>query len=365
MKRTTYIKKIKEMWQVMPAVALLGPRQVGKTTLARQLCGELPDFDYDSNYFDLDDPVDRSRLSNPKLALERLHGLVVIDEVQRKKDFFPVLRVLLDRPDNQMTLLILGSASRDLIQQSSETLAGRLGFIEVSPFSLEEFSAESVDLPTMWLGGGYPRSFLTDSPDRSFLWLQEYCRSFLERDIPLLGLKVPADTLGKFWQMLAHYHANTLNSSELGRSMGVADTTIKRYLDILTGTFMVRQLLPFHANIAKRQAKKPKIYFRDTGVLHHLLGVKNHSTLQRSPKLGASWEGFALEQVIQLCNASSDKCYFWGVHQQAELDLLVEKDGGFQAFEFKYTDKPKTTRSMQNFLLSAFMSLHLTARPMT
>ena len=346
MDRKQFIQRITDQFQVARVVALLGPRQSGKTTLARRFAaaGVLP-FNEALNYFDLEDPAHLERLATPKLALEKLTGLVVIDEIQHRPDLFPILRVLADREQNPARFLILGSASRDLIRQGAETLAGRIAFLEVTPFSLAETGTDATD--TLWLRGGFPLSFLAASDDASWRWREAYVKTFLERDIPALGIQVPAATLRRFWMMLAHYHGQQFNASELGKSLGAADTTVSRYLDILAGTFMVRRLTPWFENIKKRQIKTPKIYFRDSGILHRLLGIPGMEQMVTHPKLGASWEGFALEQIIRASGVSEGETYFWGVHNQAELDLLLFRGGKRLGFEVKYTDTPKVTSSQR------------------
>jgi predicted AAA+ superfamily ATPase len=321
--------------------ALLGPRQSGKTTLARQIAAATKDFPAEQNYFDLEDPTHLDRLANPKLALDGLRGLVVIDEIQRRPDLFPILRVLADRPQTPARFLILGSASRDLIRQGSETLAGRIGFVEVTPFTLGEVGVAETD--KLWLRGGFPLSFLAVQEADSAQWREFYIRTFLERDIPALGIQIPPAALRRFWMMLAHYHGQVFNASDLGRSLNVADTTARRYLDALVGTLMVRRLSPWFENIGKRQVKTPKIYFRDSGLLHRLAGVNDVGQLHTWPRLGASWEGFALEEIIRLADASDEEAYFWSVHSQGELDLMIVKDGRRRGFEFKYADSPKLT----------------------
>jgi uncharacterized protein len=279
-------------------VGLLGPRQVGKTTLARALArGRRP-----VAYFDLEDPADLARLADPALALGPLRGLVVIDEFQRRPDLLPVLRVLADRPRRPARFLVLGSASPDLIRGSSETLAGRIAYHELSGFSLAEVNPSR--LGALWLRGGFPRSFLARTEPASWRWRQQLIRTFLERDVPSLGLRLGADTLQRFWAMLAHYHAQVWNASELGRAFGVADTTVRGYLDLLAWAFMVRLLLPWSENLGKRQVKAPKVYLRDTGLLHALLGIRTTDDLERHPKVGASWEGFMLSEVIQRLGAA-------------------------------------------------------------
>jgi len=348
MERLDYLSRIEARLGRFGAVALLGPRQVGKTHLARAYCGRIAGFNWVTSYFDLEDPAALARLSDPKLALERLDGLVVIDEVQRSPELFPVLRYLLDRPDNRLQFLILGSASRELIRQSSESLAGRIAHIEVTPFGLHEVGPETER--RLWLRGGFPLAYLAESDQVAFDWLDELTRTYLERDIPQLGFRVPAPTLRRLWAMLVHNHAGILNQSELGRSLGLADTTIRRHLDILAGTFMVRLLQPWWANIHKRQAKRPKVYFRDSGLLHLLLGVRSHDALTVHPRLGASWEGFALEAVLRQNRVREEDAYFWSVHSQAELDLVIPWAGKLHGFEFKHAAAPTMTRSMRTAL---------------
>lgn len=341
MDRPAFMEKIRQQFDIHPVVALLGPRQCGKTTLARMYVDHVGSR---AVRFDLEDPADLAALSAPRLTLQELHGLVVIDEIQRLPELFPILRVLVDRPDNTLRLLILGSASRDLIRQSSETLAGRIGHIELTPFSVAEVGVGASD--SLWLRGGFPKSYLAGSESASFQWRKDYVATFLERDLPNLGIAIPATTLRRFWMMLAHCHGQIVNFSELGRSFGAADTTIRRYLDILAATFMVRQLQPWHVNISKRQVKSPKLYFRDSGLLHFLLGIANRDALYRHPKLGSSWEGFAIEQIIRMHDAASEEAYFWASHGGAEVDLLIMQEGAPVGYEIKYTERPRTTRSM-------------------
>jgi predicted AAA+ superfamily ATPase len=318
MKRPEFIQKIRRAFEVTPTVALLGPRQCGKTTLARAYIAEwAPDLPA-INYFDLEDPTDLGRLGDAKLALMDLRGLVVIDEIQRRPELFPLLRTLIDRTDHPARFLILGSASRDLIRQGSETLAGRISFVEVTPFAGHEVGGNALD--ALWIRGGFPLSFLASSIDTSAAWRKTFVRTFLERDIPALGITIPPQTIRRFWQMLVHFHGQTFNASEIGSSMGVSDTTASRYLDILAGTFMVRRLQPWFENVGKRQVKRPK--------------------------LGASWEGLALEEMIRLNEADEDEVYFWAVHQQAELDLLIVRGGQKLGFEFKYGSAPGMTHSL-------------------
>lgn len=318
---------------------LIGPRQCGKTTLARTF------VDVDSiNYFDLEDPLSLKRLSEPKLALELLKGLVVIDEIQRKPDLFPLLRVLADRESRPANFLILGSASPDLLQQSSESLAGRIEYIELSPLSLLELKTEK-QRQNHWLRGGFPLSLLAKNDSDSWKWRQSFIRTFLERDIPQMGISTPSITIRRFWTMLAHYHGQIFNASEIARSMNVSQTTASGYLDILNAVFMVRALQPWHANLKKRQIKRPKIYFRDSGILHALLGIKDTKTLEYHPMLGASWEGYAMEEAIKAFQP--DEVYFWATHNGAELDLLMLKDNQKIGLEFKRSDAPQLTPSMK------------------
>ena len=359
--RPELLAGIDRQFGVVPVVALLGPRQCGKTTAARMYMAKATDFRGEQAYFDLEDPDDLRRLADPRLALGNQRGLVVIDEIQRAPDLFNVLRVLVDRPDNEMRLLILGSASRDLIRQSSESLAGRLATIEVTPFSIREVAEEHAD--RLWIRGGFPPAFLADDEAKSWLWRKAYVQTFLERDVPALGIRIGAQALHRFWQMLAHYHGQTLNASELGRSLGIGDTTVARYVDVLVGTFMVRRLAPWFENIKKRQVKRPKLYLRDSGIFHQLLGISSEADLMRHPKLGASWEGFALEETTRIHGAGSEELYFWSVHSQAELDLLLVRGSQKIGFEFKYADAPEMTNSMRMALDVLALDKLIVVRP--
>lgn len=342
MERRKYLKDIDDQFRIHSVTALLGPRQVGKTTLAKMYAESHPKKNI--SFFDLENPLDLAQLENPMISLSRLTDqLIIIDEIQNRPDLFPVLRVLVDESEKNRKFLILGSASRDLIRQSSETLAGRIGYIELPPFTLDEVHNSEL----LWLRGGFPRSYLAQNNQDSYRWREAYITTFLERDIPSLGFQIPAPQMRRFWLMLAHYHGQIFNASELGRSFGVSDHTVRRYLDILVGTFMIRQLSPWFENLSKRQVKSPKIYFRDSGLLYALLGISEESQLNVHPKLGSFWEGFALEQTIRRLNATSEECFFWATQAGAELDLLILKNGKRLGFEFKYTDRPKITPSMQ------------------
>lgn len=328
---------IRQALRESPVVALVGPRQCGKTTLARQISrGRAAD------YFDLEDPVDLGRLAAPKLALDSLRGLVVIDEIQRKPDLFELLRVLADRRGAPARFFVLGSASPHLIRGISESLAGRVRFIEMGGFNLRETGPDR--FASLWLRGGFPKSFLASSEARSLAWRNDFVRAFLERDIPQLGITIPAPTLRRFWAMVAHFHGQIWNAAEFARSLGSSEPTARRYLDILTGAYVVRQLPPWFENIAKRQVKSPKIYVRDSGLLHALLSLRTRKHLMEHPKYGASWEGFAVEQVLSL--ARPPEAYFWATHAGAELDLLVLRDGERLGFEMKCADAPTVTKSM-------------------
>jgi predicted AAA+ superfamily ATPase len=325
----------------LPVVAILGARQVGKTTLAQQVAAR---WEGSTQRFDLEDPDDLARLEEPKLALQSLEGLVVLDEVQRRPELFPVLRVLVDRPRSATRFLVLGSASPDLLQQSSESLAGRIHFHELGGLALDEVGFESRD--DLWLRGGFPRSFLAAGDQQSFEWRRAFVQTFLERDLPQLGIRVPAATLHRFWRMLAHYHAQLWNGAELARAFGVSSSAVRRYLDVLTGALVVRQLQPWHENLGKRQVKSPKVYVSDTGLLHSLLGLETRADLESHPKVGASWEGFVLDELILHLGARPEECFFWATHSGAELDLLVVRGNRRLGFEIKRTTAPRTTRSM-------------------
>ena len=350
--RSSELDLLKKLFKDNPIVAILGPRQCGKTTLSHQFSRPLS---LEVTIFDLENPRDIERLRDPLLALEDIKGFVIIDEIQRLPNLFPVLRVLSDR-SKQTKYLILGSASRDLIKQSSESLAGRISYLEIGGFSLKHIGIQNLE--RLWIRGGFPRSYLASSEASSYRWRQDFIATFLERDIPQLGLKIPAKSLSRFWGMLAHYHGQIFNASEVGRSLGVSDHTAQRYLDLLSGTFMVRQLRPWYYNTKKRLVKRPKIYFRDAGILHALLSLENKKDLLSHPKLGASWEGFALEEVITNLHLKEEEVFFWAVHTGAELDLVFQKKGKLYGIEVKYTQAPSLTPSMR-FALKELSLKHL------
>ncbi len=338
MKRDEYLHKIKQAFEVNPAVALLGPRQCGKTTLAKTYAQSFKNI----LFLDLENPVHLAKLESPMLALDKEYDLIVIDEIQRRPELFLILRVLIDQKERRQKFLLLGSASRELIRQSSETLAGRISYLELTPFCL----FETGEMKKLWLRGGFPQSFLAKNDSVSLAWRDSYITTFLEQDIPSLGFHVPPMQIRRFFMMLAHCHGNILNVSELGVSLVVSHTAINNYLSILTGTFMIRQLLPWFENIHKRQIKSPKIFFRDSGIFHALLKISSEEDLYFHPKLGASWEGFAIEEVIKKLGLPPEQCFFWGVHAQAELDLLVFINNKKIGFEIKYNEAPTMSKSM-------------------
>lgn len=342
MLRRSHLAALQDAFQVHPVVTLVGPRQCGKTTLALEHARRLG-RSRSVLHLDLEDPAALARLDNPVLALEDARGLVVIDEVQRRPDLFPVLRVLVDRGPRDRKFLLLGSASGQLLRQGAESLAGRSAFLELTPFSLHEGAQQR----RLWLRGGYPRAYLARADADAFTWLDHYVSTFLERDIPSLGIRVPAPALRRFWLMLAHVHGQLFNASELGRAFGAKNTTIQHYLDILESAFMVRVLRPWHENLSKRQVKTPKVYFRDSGLLHLLLGLRSAAALDVHPAVGASWEGFALEEVIRALRLRPGECHFWSTHADAELDLLTFQGTRRVGYKFKRSDAPKVTKSMR------------------
>lgn len=343
--RDKELKTITKLLRRHPVVGIVGARQVGKTTLARMIDARKKG---PYAYFDLENAEDFARLADPMLALKDLKGLVVIDEIQQHPDLFTVLRVLVDRPRSNTRFLVLGSASPDLLRQSSETLAGRIIYHELGGFTLGEVGIHNQK--RLWLRGGFPRSYLARSHIESDEWRRGFIRTFLERDLPQLGITIRSTTLRRFWTMLAHYHGQILNTSEFSRSFGVADTTVRNYLDLMSSALVIRQLLPWRENIAKRQVKAPKIYIADSGILHALLNIKTIMDLEGHPKIGASWEGFLLSQVVRHLGVSAEDCFFWATHGGAELDLLIVRGQKRLGFEFKRTSAPKITTSMRSAL---------------
>jgi predicted AAA+ superfamily ATPase len=346
--RKTHLIQLADKLADFPVVALLGPRQVGKTTLARQLAAQ---WQGPVKQYDLEDPDDQARLVDPAFVLRPLTGLIILDEIQLRTDLFALLRVLADREGTPARFLILGSAAPELLRHTAETLAGRVAFHELDGLAFDELFSESSDLAALddrWLRGGFPRALLTGSLKGSREWREAFIRTYLERDLPQLGINLSAITMRRFWIMLAHYHGQTWNGSELGRAFGVSDKTVTRWLDILEGTYMAFRLLPWHANVGKREVKAPKVYVADSGILHTLLGLHGADALLAHPKCGASWEGLMIREVLRRTGARRDEAYFWGVHTGAELDLLIRQNGRNVGFEFKLTRSPKVTASMRS-----------------
>jgi uncharacterized protein len=335
--RNKYIELVTTALGRSPVVAILGPRQCGKTTLATQVTRQI-----EASFFDLESQPDISRLQNPELTFRDTEGLIVIDEIQVMPELFSTLRVLVDREQKNGRFLILGSASPALLKSASESLAGRIEFIDLSGFNASEIGTDKfLDL---WVRGGFPRSYLADTSADSAAWREGFVRTFLERDIPQLGITIPAPAMRRFWTMLAHYHGQTWNGNELARAMGLTAKTVSRYLDILTGTYMVRQLQPWHENLGKRQVKAPKIYLSDSGVLHSLLGLLDFNTLNAHPRLGASWEGFVINSVLEMVRPGA--AYFWSTYQGAKIDLLFFKSGKRYGIEVKFSESPTLTKSL-------------------
>jgi predicted AAA+ superfamily ATPase len=339
------VKKLISLLKRYRVVGIIGARQVGKTTLARSLLKHIRSA---STYYDLENPEDLARLADPMFTLKGLKGLVVIDEIQRFPELFPILRVLVDRPRVSTRFLVLGGASPELLRQGSESLAGRIVYHELGGFSLDEVGMKNHQ--RLWLRGGFPRSYLASSDAVSEEWRRGFIRTFLERDLPQMGITIRSTTMHRFWSMLSHYHGQVWNASEFGRSFGVADTTVRNYLDLLASALVVRQILPWHENISKRQVKSPKVYIADSGLLHTLLSIKTRSDLERHPKIGASWEGFVIEQVIRWMGFRKEDCFFWATHAGAELDLLVVRGRDRLGFEVKLTSSPRVTPSMRSAL---------------
>ncbi len=329
------LREIKALMQVFPVTAILGPRQVGKTTLSKSF---KPD-----HFFDLENPRDMVILENPLLTLEKLEGLIVIDEIQRKPELFPLLRFLVDSNSSQR-YLILGSASSNLKQQSGESLAGRIGYHYLSGFNLEDIGEKNMD--SLWSRGGFPLSYLAQDDKASMLWRTNFISTFLEKDLAVLGSNIPSAVMYRFWLMLSHYHGQTLNYSELARSFGINDKTVKNYLTVLEDTFMVRLLMPWHVNLGKRLVKSPKIYIRDAGLFQALQGIQDISSLRTNPKAGVSWEGFAMEELVSFLSKRESEVFFYASHGGAELDLFWQENGKGYGAEFKYIDAPRMTKSM-------------------
>ncbi len=338
--RDNLSQQITTLFKSHKIVGLTGPRQVGKTTLAKYLS---KNFQLDIHFFDLEDPTDEALLNNPKLALEKLEGLIMIDEIQRKPELFTYLRVKADLMKSKSRILILGSSSRDLIEKASESLAGRIAYLEVPALSLTEVDHSD----KLFYRGGYPSSFLSTSEANSFQWRKSYLQSYIERDLRDLGIDLNSQTLRRFLEMCAGYHGQIFNASELGKSIGLSHTTVRKYLDILKSTFLVRELKPWSESILQRQVKQPKIYIKDVGLLYVLLGIQNKNELLRNPRLGSFWEGFALDELIKCLSLENDAVYFWALHQVGEMDLFTKYKNKRLGFEFKYTDKPRFTKSMQ------------------
>ena len=345
LKRPEETKALKQLLRRYPVVGLVGARQVGKTTLARTLGKHAASS---ATYFDLEDPEDLARLADPMLALKDLRGLIIIDEIQHRPEIFPILRVLSDRPRSGAKFLILGSASPELIQGSAESLAGRIAYHELHGFSLRDIGIQNAE--KLWVRGGFPAAYLAATNAASMDWRSRFIKTFLERDLPQLGVLIRSTTLRRFWSMLAHYHGQIWNSTEFARSFGVADTTVRNYLDLLTSALVVRQLLPWSENISKRQVKSPKVFIADSGLLHTLLNLSSSNDIHGHPKLGASWEGFLIGEIIRHVGARPEECFFWATHSGAELDLLIVRGRERIGFEMKRTVAPHLTRSMKSAL---------------
>jgi len=348
--RNGYINQVRKALNRSVIVALMGPRQCGKTTLARMIYERSPNQQA-GTYFDLESQVDLRRLANPEMVLGSLTGLVVIDEIQTLPSLFPALRVLADRPNIPCRLLVLGSASPDVIRTVSETLAGRVEFVEMAGFDLTELGQGAWQ--SLWVRGGFPRSYLAESEEDSVAWREGFIRTFLQRDIPELGIRIAAAAMRRFWTMLAHYHGQVWNASKIAGALGLSDKTVRSYLDLLTETYMLRQLQPWHENLHKRQVKSPKVYFRDTGLLHSLLGLQDFHAVIGHPQVGASWEGFALEQILRIIRPA--EAYFWATYSGAELDLFFVANGRRYGVECKFSEAPQPTKSM----IAAIDSLRL------
>jgi predicted AAA+ superfamily ATPase len=336
--RSAAAARLKTALEENPVCALLGPRQCGKSTLAHEFSDGR-----EVRWFDLEDSGDRAALRQPELALSPLRGLVVIDEIQREPGLFAALRPLADRRGAPARFLVLGSASPTIVRGVSESLAGRVGFVDLGGLHLAEVGPKARD--ALWLRGGFPRSFLAATDTASARWRSDFLRTFLEQDLPQLGVRTAAETLRRFWTMIAHFHGQVWNGAEFARALSASEPTARHYLDLLCGTYMVRRLQPWHTNLGKRELKAPKIYVRDSGLLHSLLGITDRDGLLSHPKLGASWEGFALEQILAACG--SEDTYYWATHNGAELDLVLFRRGKAWGVEFKVGDGPTMTKSLQ------------------
>jgi predicted AAA+ superfamily ATPase len=339
--RAVDLSEIRRLLRLFPVVALLGARQVGKTTLAKEI---VRTWKGGTTYFDLEDPSDLERLADSSTSLRPLKGLVVFDEIQRRPELFPLLRVLADRSPRPARFLLLGSASPQLLRQTSESLAGRIAYYHLHGLGFADVGER---WERLWLRGGFPRSYLERTESESLGWRREMIRTYLERDVPQLGFSIPAPAMRRFWTMLAHYHGQIWNSAELARAFGMSESTARRYLDLLLQTFMVQVLQPWAENLGKRVVKTPKVYLADTGLLHALLRIQDRSGLLAHPKVGASFEGFALQHVVRRLNVEPEDCWFWATHQGAELDLLVVRGRRRLGFEIKHTDAPGVTKSMR------------------
>ena len=343
--RARHLRKLRSLLKSYPVVGIIGPRQIGKTTIARQFAKQQKSR---TTHFDLEDSRDLARLSDPALALEPLRGLIVLDEIQRRPELFPLLRVLADRRPIRARFLVLGSASPDMLRQSSETLAGRISYYELPGLSLPEVQVKNQS--RLWLRGGFPSSYTARTNPVSDQWRRDFVRTFLERDLPQLGIRTPSAVLNRFWTMLAHYHGQIWNASEFARSFGVTNKTVNHYLDLMTSAFVVNRLQPWHENTKKRQVKAPKVYLADSGLLHTLLRLTTLTDLESHPKVGASWEGFVIGQIIQHTGIAPNERFFWATHGGAELDLLLVRGKKRWGFEVKRTSSPSVTASMRSAL---------------
>ncbi len=345
LERTKHEKTLRERLDDYPVVGLVGARQVGKTTLARKIVRQWPE---PTHFFDLESSDDIFRLADPLFALSSLRGLIVLDEVHQMPDIFATIRVLADRDSNPAKFMVLGSALPELLKQTSESLAGRISYHELPGLNVSETGIEHSE--DLWLRGGFPKSFVAANQSKSNRWRKDFIRTYLERDIPQFGIRIPGISIERFWMMLSHYHAQVWNGSEIGRAFGVSHTTAQRYLELLQSTFMVRCLQPWHANIKKRQVKSPKVYIRDSGIAHSLLRIKTFEELICHPKVGATWEGFVIENLIQILDLDDRDCYFWSTHSGAEIDMIVNSGGRLRGFEIKRTSSPGVTRSIRSAL---------------